>query len=208
MENVEQEKLSGVRSTPLSRNTSITLKIAGASLFGALSIVLSFLAPILPRIPQGIAFFDPVSIIWILCFIIFGPSAGILCSIIGFIGLIPFDLSIPVIGPLMKFSATIPLIIVPTLILKLYKTEEGVLKRDKLKKPKNYLITGLISIIVRDIVMVLINIVVYISFFGPNGLEGWLIVIAIINPIQSIWDLLIPYALVFGTKLDKKFELW
>ncbi|NHJ25807.1 MAG: hypothetical protein EAX89_14595 [Candidatus Lokiarchaeota archaeon] len=192
----------------VSKNSRITLQIAGASLFGALSIVLSLLSPILPRIPQGIAFFDPVSIAWVLCFLIFGPAAGVLCSVIGFLGLIPFDTSIPVIGPLMKLSATLPLIIMPILILKLYKREEGILKQSKLKKPINYIVTGLVGIAVREIVMILLNVAVYLTFFGSIGLDVWLIVIAIINPIQSIWDLLIPYIVVFGTKLDKKFDIW
>jgi riboflavin transporter FmnP len=205
MEKLEKNIVSEVK---VSRDTRITLQIAGASLFGALSIVLSLLSPILPRIPQGIAFFDPVSIAWMLCFLIFGPVAGLLCSVIGFLGLIPFDLSIPVIGPLMKFCATVPLIIVPTLLLRLYKREEGKLKQHKLKKPMNYIVTGLVGIGVREIVMILLNILVYLSFFGSFGLEGWVIIIAIINPIQSIWDLLIPYAIVFGMRLDKKFEVW
>ena len=204
---VEIEKKSLIEAKT-SKNTRITLQIAGASLFGALSLVLSLLSPILPRIPQGIAFFDPVSIAWILCFLIFGPSAGLLCSVIGFLGLIPLDISIPIIGPLMKLFATIPLIIVPTLLLRLYKREVGISKQDKLKKPMNYIITGLVGIGVREIVMLLLNTIVYLSFFGPIGLEGWLIVIAIINPIQSIWDLLIPYVVVFVTKLDQKFRIW
>lgn len=208
MVNLEQEKISGVGGMSLSRNAQITVQIVGASLFGALSIVLSLLAPILPRFLGGIAFFDPVSIAWILCFLIFGPYSGLLCSVIGFIGLIPFDLSFPIIGPFMKFAATIPLIIMPTLILKLYKHQDDLFQKDKLKNVKNYLFTGLMSIIIRTIVMVFLNVIVYLVFFGRSGLEAWLIVIIIINPIQSIWDLLIPYLLVFSTKLDQKFELW
>ncbi|MFW9950704.1 MAG: hypothetical protein ACFFKA_11350 [Candidatus Thorarchaeota archaeon] len=205
MKSIEEKSLDEEK---ISRNLNITLQIVGAALFGALSIVLSFLSPFLPRIPQGIAFFDPVSIAWMLCFLIFGPAAGLLCSGIGFLGLIPFDTSIPVIGPLMKFSATIPLIIIPTLFLRLYKRKEGILNQSKLKKPTNYVFTGLISIAVREVIMLLLNVAVYLSFFGPTGIETWLIVIALINPLQSIWDLSVPYVLVFGTKLDKKFEIW
>jgi riboflavin transporter FmnP len=196
------------KETTVSKRSQITLQIAGAAIFGALSIALSFLSPILPRVPQGIAFFDPVSIVWVACFLIYGPMSGILCCVIGFIGLIPFDVSIPVIGPLMKFCATIPLVVVPILLLRLYRQEKGVIRSQKLKKPRNYILCGAIAITVRVVVMVILNIVVYLSFFGSEGLEAWLVMIIIINPIQSIWDLLIPYLLVYGTKLDVKFKIW
>jgi riboflavin transporter FmnP len=207
MESTEQKQLDEEK---IARNTNITIQITGAALFGALSIVLSLFAPVLPRFPnpQGIAYFDPVSIAWILCFLIFGPYAGMLCSFIGFIGLIPLDQSLPVIGPFMKFAATIPLIVIPTLVLKLYRREEGVLKSRKMKNLKNYILTGLIAVAVREVVMILLNIAVFLSFFGPTGLGVWVAVIAIINPFQSIWDLAIPYLVVFRTKLDTKFEIW
>ncbi len=197
------------KKTVRSKESNLILQIAGAAIFGALSIVLSFLSPILPRVPQGIAFFDPVSIVWMSCFLIFGPLAGLLCCVIGFIGLIPFDMSIPVIGPLMKFCATVPLIIVPIVLLKLYKRrgKEGLASK-KLKKPRNYLISGIIGVALRTVVMVILNTIVYLFFFGAEGLELWLIMIIIINPIQSIWDLLIPYLIVFGLKLDERFYIW
>jgi len=194
----------------MAKNSQTIIQIAGAALFGALSIVLSTLAPILPRFPPvyGIAYFDPVSITWMLCFLIFGPKSGILCSVIGFIGLIPFDESLPVIGPMMKLFATLPLILIPIILLNLHKREEGVLKSQTLKKPKNFIISGIIAVLVREFVMLFLNIVVWLSFFGSEGLLTWLAVIAIINPIQSVFDLGIPYIVVYGTRLDKKFELW
>ena len=102
-----------------SKTSLMTLQLAGGAIFGALSIVVSFIAAFLPRTPEGFAYFDPVSIIWVLCFLIFGPLAGILCSVIGMVGLMFFDPFAP-IGPSMKFIATIPMIIVPMLLKKLY----------------------------------------------------------------------------------------
>ncbi len=44
---------------------NLAIKVAGAAIFGALSIVVSvYTTGILPRATWGIAYFDPVSIIW------------------------------------------------------------------------------------------------------------------------------------------------
>ena len=97
----------------LSKKTRLTIQIVGAAIFSALSLIFSlYVVPYLPRTPEGFAYFDPVSIIWFTCFLIFGPLAGILCCVIGMAVLFPFDPFTP-IGPLMKFSATFSLIIVP-----------------------------------------------------------------------------------------------
>jgi riboflavin transporter FmnP len=128
--------------------------------------------------------------------------------IIGFVLLIPFDPSIPVIGPLMKLVATFSLVIVPIVLLKLYKKEQGVLQSKKLKNKKNYATYGLLGTAFRIVVMVILNTIVYLAFFGPEGLMFWLILVVIINALQSLWDLLIPYLIVFGTNLDEKFEIW
>ncbi len=208
LEPISEEK---EKKTIMAPKTRLTIQVVGAAIFGALSaIAFPILKPFIDatRVPQGLALFDPISIIWIVCFLIFGPLAGILCCFTGFATLIPFDTSIPVIGPLMKLCATLPLVIVPTLSFRLYKREKDSLNSPKLKKPKNYLISAIIGIIVRIIVMVLLNIAVYVAFFGWGGLEAWLVLIVWVNALTSIWDLFIPYGLIYGTKLDKKFEIW
>jgi len=195
----------------MTPKTRLTLQIAGAAIFGALSaIIFPILKPFidLTRVPQGLALFDPISIIWMACFLIFGPLAGILCCVIGFATLIPFDTSIPVIGPLMKLCATLPLVVIPTLFLKLYKQEKDSFNSSKLKNPKNFIISAIFGIIIRIIIMLLLNIAVYIAFFGTEGLEAWLILVIWVNALTSIWDLFIPYGLIYGTKLDEKFEIW
>jgi len=199
------------KKTVMTSKTRFTIQIVGAAIFGALSaIAFPILKPIIDatRVPQGLALFDPISIIWMACFLIFGPLAGVLCCFTGFVTLIPFDTSIPVIGPLMELCATLPLVIVPTLFLRLYKREKDSLNSLKLRKFKNYLISAVIGIGIRIIVMVLLNIAVYVAFFGWGGLEAWLILVVWVNAITSIWDLFIPYGLIYGTKLDEKFEIW
>jgi len=211
-------------ASSMSKRTRLTLEVTGAALFGAMSLVLSaFLTPIIPRIPGwGIAIIDPVSILWITCFLIFGPKSGLLCCFIGTLALFPFDPFAP-IGPLMKLSATLSLIIVPILLLRLYKTEPGIRNSQKYKKLSSYIITGSLGIILRIIIMMIFNVWLFLTLFssfldyttlqfiGLPSISGWnalIIGVIIINAETSVWDLLIPYLVVYGLKLDQRYEIW
>jgi len=224
MTDLTQERIAEEKETKMSKSSQLVLQISGAALFGALSIVLSiFVTPLVPRIPGwGIAIIDPISIIWILCFLIFGTRAGLLCCVIGTFGLMPFDSFAP-IGPLMKFGATFALIIVPILFLKLYKEEEGVRNSQKIKNLKNYILYGILGIILRIGVMMLANYLLFVTLFadavafvslefiGLPGVSGWtaiIIGVIIINAETSLWDLLFPYLIVFGSKMDQWFSIW
>ena len=197
------------KKTEMSKSSQFVLQIAGAALFSALSLIVSlFVVPYLPRTPEGFAYFDPVSIIWVTCYLIFGPLAGVLCCGIGSIALMPFDPFAP-IGPLMKFSATFSLIIIPILLLKLTKRKENIRKSQILKKPINYITYGVLGTVFRIVVMIILNIVVYLMYSGPpSGLGVWIIVVIVLNALTSLWDLLFPYLIVFVTKIDTKFEIW
>ncbi len=214
----------GEKEVIRSISSQLIIEIAGAAIFGALSIVAgAILAPNIPRIAGWfIAIIDPISIIWIACLLIFGVRAGILCSVIGAVGLMPFDFT-GWIGPSMKLAATISLIIVPIIFLKLYKRKPGIINSQKLKEPKNYVIYGVGGTALRIVVMELFNIIVYLTVFAIyaniitleflglpqiTGMTAILIGAPLINAWQSALDLLIPYLLVFTTKLDEKFEIW
>lgn len=224
MKKTEEVKPSEEKSFVRSKSSQRTLTISGAASFGALSLVLSaILAPIIPRVPGwGIAYLDPVSIVWIMCFFIFGTKAGLLCCVIGTLGLMPFDPFAP-IGPLMKFSATVILIVIPMLLLKLYKTEEGVKNSQKIKKISNFAITSILSVLLRIAVMMWFNALLFLTLFAPlfayvnleflglPNVTGWsaiIIMVIFINAETSVWDLLIPYLTVFGLKLEEKFDIW
>ncbi len=207
----------------MGRQSQKTLQIAGAGIFGALSIIISgFVVPFIPRIPGwGMAIYDPISIIWIACFLIFGVVAGLLCCVIGTFGLLIFD---PTgIGSIFKFFATFSLIIVPIILLKLYKQEKGVSNSQKLKDPKNYFVCGVLGTALRIVVMLILNslffLTIWASFFtfanlefiGFGGITGWTAVVVgviIINGYSSVFDLLISYLIVYGSKLDQKFNIW
>lgn len=207
----------------ISLKAARTLEVAGSAIFGALSIIIgAFLAPSIPRIAGWfIAIIDPISIIWITAFLLFGVRAGLFTTLIGTIGLMPFDPTTWV-GPLMKFSATISTIIIVILILRLYK-RDGTRKSKKLKKPQNFIFYGALGLILRIFVMIGLNVFIFttiysfllntitLEFIGlPNitGMTAILFGAPIINLWQGILDLAIPYFIVFGLKLDEKFQIW
>jgi len=224
MTELEEQGSTQENETHMGRRSQYTLQIVGAALFGALSIVLSaLLVPIIPRIPGwGIAIIDPVSILWIMCFLIFGAKSGLLCCVIGTVGLMPFDPFAP-IGPIMKFSATVSLIIVPIIFLKLYKTIPGIRASQKMKNIRNYVVYGVFGTGLRIAIMMVFNILLFLTLFsdgiafvdldfiGLSGITGWtaiIIGVIIINAETSLWDLLVPYLVIFVPKIDELFEIW
>ncbi len=199
----------------LSEKPLLSVKgMAGAAIFGALGAVVAFLtAPYLPRMPWGIAWIDPVSIIWVTCFFIFGAAAGILCCFIGTVALMFVDPFVP-IGPIMKLIATLPMILVPFIILKLKKSWEY---SSKELKGKKIILLSTISILVRLCTMIPANILLFVLLFGGIesatpiwGFEGiWaiLIVVLVINVLQGIWDILIPWLIVYPTRIYE-YSTW
>ncbi|MHA1340932.1 MAG: hypothetical protein ACTSRZ_13330 [Promethearchaeota archaeon] len=186
-----------------------SLIVASSAIFSGLSLALSQLAPILPRIQWGLALFDPVSIIWIMAFFLFGFEAGILTSLIGMLLLMPFDAFAP-LGPIMKFSATLPLILVPSLIVKIKSRK---IESNEILKTRQSIFYWLISVAIRAVIMTIFNIVainlmfggddfantIDLSFLGIPSITGWMaivITVVFVNSLQSIWDYWIPYGLI------------
>lgn len=214
-----EQNSQAVRSIDSSKNSSLTEKISGGAIFGALSVVVGYyIAPILPRVPNwGIAYFDPVSWIWILSFLIFGIEASIITSVIGFLGLF---LSDPTgVGPIFKLGATIWFVFIPYLYLKLKKLN---ITSKELEVKSNYIISFAIAWIIRLVVMTTMNLIFltmvwqvplqYLSFplFGLDGFTGLSAVVSFIifiNTAQTFSDALIPYLLTFRTSI-KNYRIW
>jgi riboflavin transporter FmnP len=206
------------KGTPRTR----TIEVTGAAIFGAASAVVAFiLAPWLPRVPGwGIAFIDPVSILWVACYIVFGMRSGLIAAVIGTIGLLPVDPFTPW-GPLMKFAATAPMIILPTLFLKF--SRRGA-KSDRqrlslqLTSPSTYTVSMVLAVLVRDLVMILFNAALFLTIFAPvfssislGGITGWtaiIIIVAAINTEQSVWDASIPWLALRPTKVLENYGTW
>lgn len=213
------EMKPGEFQTVRNRKSQLTTQVAGGAIFGALSAVVAFvLSPLInaSRIPGWlIAMFDPTSWVWIICFLIFGLYAGLLSCVTGSIGLLIIDPS-GWVGPIFKFCATVPLIIIPYFLFKLKESQ-------KLKDPRKFVISGITSTAVRIAIMVPLNLLFFatiwsdyflfmnlevIGFANITGLSAVLIFTPIINLYTSALDLVVPYLLVFLPKLDEKFEFW
>ncbi len=221
MSEVRAGEIEAVRS----KRSEFIIQLAGGAIFGALSTVMALvLAPIInaSRITGwGIAMFDPTSWVWIICFLVFGTYAGLISCVTGSFGLLLIDPS-GWIGPVFKFCATVPLIIIPFLILKLW--EKDTTNSLKLKNPKYYVVTGGLSIAIRIVVMIFLNYLFFITVWGIENLDyatlevlglgditgntAVLIFTPIINLYAGALDLSVPYLLVLGPKLDEKFGFW
>jgi riboflavin transporter FmnP len=204
-----------------------TIEVTGAAIFGAASAVVAVItAPYLPRVPVWqIALIDPVSILWISCYLIFGLRSGFTAAVIGTIALMPVD-PMPPIGPMMKFAATAPMILIPALLLKL---TAGRLGRGKsrlsiqLTKPRVYVAFMVAATLVRDIVMITFNILLFMTVLSPGlpyvttsviglgDITGWtaiIIIAGLINTEQSVWDTLIPWIALRPTKMLEQYGTW
>ncbi len=183
-------------------------KVALSALLGALSIVLAGTASFIPRIPGwGIAIFDPVSIVWVIAFLIGGIEVALITTFAGFFGLFLFD---PTgIGPVFKLLATLPMIVVPWLSLRFSRNKVGSIA---LSNPRHYAGSMFIGFLVRLAIMLPLNLVIVPLLYGISDVTFIITYVVILNVIQSFWDALVPYLIVFKTRvwsgLSEHFRLW
>jgi hypothetical protein len=198
----ERDSLELMRS---SENSERVKRVAIAAVFAAASIAIAPISAFIPRIPGwDIAFFDPVSFFWIAAFLIGGLWIGLTSSVAGMIGLFFFDPSL--IGPFFKFEATFVMIIIPWLIVKRFGKHQG---GSYLRLPKVYIASLSLAAVVRISVMVVTNLVVVPILWGPFFTIEFIIAYALlINGFQSVLDALIPYLVVHGTPIFKRFGMW
>ena len=187
-----------------SKSRDYVIMIAGGAIFGALSMAVSPITGSIPRMSVGfgMAILDPISIIWLISFLIFGWKAGLLTCGIGYLGITFLSPETAGwLGGLMKFCATVPFIIVPALIAKLrnYKASD-------FKGLKLYGTSSGLSILLRLAIIIPMNVFfaigLYATIFGipvqvaldamtawlaPIGLSGWGAVILTIA-VMNIWQ--------------------
>ncbi|MHA1611969.1 MAG: ECF transporter S component [Promethearchaeota archaeon] len=206
-----EDPTSPQRKIPQTPNRRLTIEIAGAAIFSAASIALSFEAQLIPRIPGWqIAVFDPISILWIIAFLVFGFRAGMITTIIGSLGLFIFDPS--GIGPLMKFFASVWFVVLPYLVTR-YRSKK--FSSDNLQKLSNYIPSMIYAWIIRCAVMLILNYIIlntifpfwdymsleWLGFENTTGSVAVITTVLIINTYQSIADTVIPYLIVFKTPI-------
>ncbi len=192
--------------TEMSAASRRIKRITTAAVLASLSVAMAPTAAFLPRLPWGIALFDPSSLFWLVAFLVGGPEVGLLCMAAGSIGLMYFD---PTgVGVFFKVAATMPMILVPWLGLRLSaKGTSG----DALGRPRTYVVLMAAAYLVRVTVMVFVNVVigpVLVPFLLQVPVTEIIWVTVFVNTVQSVFDSLIPFIIVHPTTVFRHFRMW
>ncbi|MHA1902424.1 MAG: hypothetical protein ACXADL_00065 [Candidatus Thorarchaeota archaeon] len=210
----------GLELTTPSESSEITKEIVTAAVLAALSIAVTPIASYIPRVGSfGIALFDPVSFFWIIAFLIGGPRVGLTSMAAGTIVLNFFDPYAP-IGPALKFLATLPMVMIPWIGVKLAnrRPDEDIRIDDKnqgglrggtlLAGPVKYLLLMLIAIPLRLAIMIPTNMVVVPILWGATDLLFIITYTVSLNLLQSVFDIAVPWLVVHPTGVYKYFKMW
>ncbi len=191
--------------TEVSERSTRVKQAALAAIMAALSLASAPIASVIPRIPGwDIALFDPISFFWIIAFLVGGYFVGIVTVFAGTVGLFFFDPS--GVGPLFKILATLPMIIIPLLMVR-YTTDDKQGKR--LARPGFYIMAMFAGTLLRLIIMVPTNLVMVPLLYGDIWPPDFIVTYTLIlNLSQSLWDALIPYLIVHKSQIFDKFGMW
>ena len=200
----EDEEFEDMDLSESSESAERVKQVVTASVLASLSIAAAPIASIIPRIPGwGIALFDPVSIFWVVAFLIGGYWVGIVSSFAGTFGLFLYDPT--AIGPVFKLLATLPMILVPFFGVRRLGNEAG---GESLSRPKFYATLMASAFILRLSIMIPTNLIygaIALPFLTVEFILGYAI---ILNAFQSMWDALIPFIIVHKTEVFKSFGMW
>jgi hypothetical protein len=203
-QSTEDENHEDMDISSTSESAERVKQVVIASVLAALSIAVAPVASFIPRIPGwGIALFDPVSIFWIVAFLLGGYWVGILSVFSGTLGLFLYDPT--AIGPVFKLLATLPMILVPWFGV---RRLDDVVGGESLSRPRFYATLMLLAFILRISIMVPVNILygaIAYPFLTVEFILGYAI---ILNAFQSMWDALIPFIIVHRTGIFKSFGMW
>ena len=200
---IEQQDHEELSVHEVADNSVRTKKIAVVGILAALSAAIAPVASFVPRLNWGIALIDPVSFVWIIAFLIGGPYIGGLTMVVGTLGLGFWDPTF--VGPFFKLVATLPMMLVPAIYTTMHKDKE---KSKLLSRWRIYFALMVIAFIVRIAIMVPINIVLVPILMGFDDIQFIIDYTILINVVQGFWDALIPYLIVFKTKLYDHFKMW
>jgi len=180
-------------------------KIAVGGILASISVAVAPSIGFIARVAGwGIAFFDHVSIFWMIAFLIGGPLVGGISLFAGGMALFPFDPFSP-FGPIFKILATLPMMVVPWYGVKKTRSAIG---GEALSKPRFYATLMILAMVVRIGIMVPVNIA-YLAIFAPViSIDAVITYGVILNVLQSLWDALIPFIVVYPTKVFKYFKMW
>jgi len=182
-------------------------QIVIAGVLAALSIAIAPSATMLMRVAGwGIAFFDPVSLFWIAAFLVGGHRVGIISMSAGTAGLFLYDPT--AIGPIFKFLATLPMILIPWFGAQKMKPEVG---GKAFSKPRFYFSLMLLAFVVRLAVMIPANFLywgIILPTLDAVTISYILVVVLSINSVQSLGDAIVPYLVIHPTGVYRHFGIW
>ena len=207
------------------KGKTLAVELAGGAILGGLSIVFAVLInPYMPTLPgMGIKFFDLIAIPMIMAYIIFGIRSGLLATITGCLGILILPEYMAWLGMIAKFSATLPMIIIPWLFFKTNNFTSSKIRivpiieetSENLKKYFPWLM--LIAILVRLVLMFALNLFIFIPLFSggfisistdPRTALLYGAAYGLWNIVQGTGDAYIPYLLAYPTRFTKIFGTW
>ncbi|MDH4214935.1 MAG: hypothetical protein OEV85_13545 [Candidatus Thorarchaeota archaeon] len=192
---------------PSSDSSERVKQIVIASVLASLSIAIAPTASMIARVAGwGIALFDPVSLFWIAAFLVGGRRVGVISMCAGTLGLFLYDPT--AIGPIFKFLATAPMILIPWIGVQKLKVKAG---GKALSSPKFYFSLMLLAFVVRLAIMIPMNFLYWGLILPVLDTETILYILTVvlsINSVQSIGDALVPFLVVHPTGIYKYFGIW
>jgi hypothetical protein len=204
---LDDEDQNGMDLIAGSDSAESVKQVVTAGVLAALSIAVAPTATMLARVAGwGIALFDPVSLFWLAAFLIGGRRVGIITMSAGTFGLFLYDPT--AIGPIFKFLATLPMILVPWFGVQKLRAELG---GEALSKPRFYFSLMMLAFVVRLAVMIPANFLYWgmiLPTLDPATIVYILVVVLSINSVQSIGDALIPYLIIHPTGVYRHFGIW
>jgi riboflavin transporter FmnP len=199
----------------------IELPRRSRSYFLASTAVLSALAIIAEIIPSFRVFWgmkiDFVGVVWVLAFFLYGTAEALYVSTIATIFILGYSPT-TFVGATMKFIATVPMFLVPGVLLRLPLSSEK--SSNVFNRVLVMSTAGFLAILVRVIACSIANYywaiplflgmpsdVVLQTRFG-NSIWVFVVFVASMNVLQGIIDILAPWFLAFRLGLREHFGTW
>ena len=192
--------------------TSKTYVLVATAVMSTISIILDVLP--LPRAIWGMKI-DLVGTVWVLSFFLYGWKAALGVASITAIYIAMFS-STGYVGAVMKFVATIPMFLVPALMIQLpfFSKKESRVYGSVVVITAAAILASLARLFLTTTVNLYWAIPIYLGktpdqvlvIFG--GIIPLMAFVAGLNVIQGIVDIYVPWVLAFKLRLSRHFGTW
>ena len=199
----------------MPRKLTKPLKISIVALMIALSTVFEFINHVSPlRVPWGMSV-DFVAVPVLIAFFVLGTRYSILTGVGMFVMLCFFGYA-NILGAVLKFAATIPMVLVLGLFLltPLRNKPDPIMSY---KSPLRFGIAGAGALVARCAVATAVNYLLMPIFFGLpmdqiiqvyflGSIWGFIAFVVGLNITQGVIDLALPWILAFSFRLTERFS--